>query len=293
MRKETSEYMYNTAAENVEARRLAGLNKLHNPHTLRYLFPLLSGRKKILELGCGSGHLAAELLEKADDLINYIGIDRDPAQVKHTKKALQNHPKAEVIQLDIVTELEKLKSRGPFDLIYCRWLLVHIPTDIRLEIIRKILELLSPTGVFLCDECDNRSVKFKPIDPDVPSIAPYEQATQLWSQISLGLMGLLHNDLELTPEKIKNDFKIASGDKGEVRIEGQYQVIMRGKNEKRLITDGYRSSAAIVSKACGKIFDELIAPFDLCVEDDNIEAEFLTEHVVTYRAEAFMDSPYE
>lgn len=276
------DYMYSSAAEEVEARRLASLNQLHNPHTLRYLSPLLSGRAKILELGCGSGQLAADLLEKAESTAYYLGVDRDPAQVHHSKELLQQYPNAEISQLDLLTELEKLKGKAPFDLIYCRWLLVHLPCTMRLEVIKNILKLLSKNGIFLVDECDNRDVRFKPIGSNSIPIAPYEQATKLWSEISLGLMQLLKNDLELAPEKIKHDFASASEGKGEIKIEGQYQVVLRGRDQKRLITDGYRSSASLVSKACTKAFAELVAPFDACVDDDQIEIEFLTQNVISY-----------
>ena len=281
--KSHTDYMYTTAKEGVEEKRLAGLNVLHNPHTLKFLFPLLSGRKKILEVGCGSGNLAAEVLSVADEKTAYTGIDRDPAQVEHTKKLLKQFPNARVIQLDVVTEFEKLKNEGPFDLIYCRWLLVHLPSSIRREIIKNFLGLLSDVGVFLCDECDNRSVRFKPIQLDSVVSAPYEEATKLWSTISKGLMQLLGNDLEYTPEKIEKDLLTASNGKGEVKIEGQYQVVMRGKDQKRLITDGYRSSSKVVSQVCSKPFEEIISLFDKCVEDESIEIEFLTENVATYR----------
>lgn len=281
----SNSYMYSTAKEDVEEKRLAGLNELHNPYTLKFLFPLLKGRKKILEIGCGSGRLAADVLSVADEKTEFTAVDRDLGQVELAKRSLRLFSNARVMQLDIISDFEKLKKEGPFDLIYCRWLLVHLPSSIRVEIIKKFIELLSDIGVFLCDECDNRSVSFKPIKTDSIVSAPYEEATKLWSVISKGLMQLLGNDLEYTPEKIAKDFTEAAGKEkgGEVKVEGQYQVVMDKKDQKKLLTDGYRSSSKVVVQICDKPFEEIIAPFDKCVADDFVKIEFLTENIVTYR----------
>lgn len=281
--KPSHDYMYATANEEIEETRLAGLNALHNPYTLKFLHPFLSGRRKILEVGCGAGYLAAEVLRIADIGAEYTGVDRDPAQVNLCNKSLNQFSNARVMQLDIVTEFEKLKSEGPFDLIYCRWVLVHLPSSVRINVIRNLLSLLSNNGVFLCDECDNRSVKFKSIRDKDAATALYSKATQLWSTISKGLMKLLGNDLEYAPEKIKMDLLTAGKGRGEVNVEGQYQIVLRQRDQKKLITDGYRSSHKIVSQVCEKPFEEIIAVFDKCIEDESIVVEFLTENVVTYR----------
>ncbi len=277
-------YMYSTAKDELEEKRLAGLNILYNPSTIRFLSPFLTGKKKILELGCGSGTLAAEVLSLADNQVEYLGIDRDPAQVQHSIKALKRFPNSHVVQIDIVNDFETLRKQAPFDLIYCRWLLVHLPSKKRVEVIKNILGLLSKNGVFLCDECDNRNVRFKPIESASVVRAPYQEATRLWSIISKGLMQVLGNDLEYTSEKIQEDFLLASDGIGEVKVEGQYHVILRGKSEKKLLTDGYRSSSELVSQVCNKPFEEIIEAFDKCVENESIEIEFLTENVVTYRS---------
>lgn len=275
----SNEYMYTTAAEELEARRLQGLNDLHNPHTLKFLQRYLPGRKKILELGCGSGQLAAEVMKHADSNSHFIGIDRDPAQVQHCTNILKNNSsRVEVIKLDIVTELQQLREKGPFDLIYCRWVLVHLSNAIRIEVLRNIFSLLAENGVFLCDECDNRTVECKPIEPN-KTTAPYREANKLWSELSHALMRLLKNDLELTPEKIQAAFLEASNNKGKVCVDGQYQVTFRGKEQKRLLTD---SSKAPLIKIYGQEGESMIAIFDRCAADDNIEINFLTENVVSY-----------
>jgi SAM-dependent methyltransferase len=275
------EYMYTTAAEDVEAKRLAGHNMLHNPHTLQFLKPYIHGRKVILEIGCGSGQLAADVMSLADETAKFVGVDRDLAQIKRSSIALKEFEgRSKLVQLDLLSEFDLLRKMGPFDLIYCRWVLVHFPKDQLVNFLKNIIGLLAEGAVFLCDECDNRSVVFKPNNSG-KTTAPYLEATELWSVLSLALMDDLKNDLELTAEKIIAKLQQAGGDSGNVRVEGQYQVTLRGKEQKKLIADGYRSSAAFF-KSIGKPINEFIGVIDACVDDDSIEVPFLTENVVTF-----------
>lgn len=279
-----NEYMYSSASEEVEAKRLQGLNDIHNPHTLSYLKPYLRSGIKILELGCGSGYLAAEVMDLVDSSIYFVGVDRDIAQINNTQRLLKKHQKnSELLSLDLITELDKLKEKGPFDLIYCRWVLVHLPNEVRENVLRNVIKLLAKNGIFICEECDNRSVEFQPNGEKDPT-APYEQASELWSALSLTLMKMLKNDLEFTPDKISRLLSIASnGNNKNIKIEGQYQLTLKGFHQKRLITDGYRSSASILSKAYGKPIEPIIEIFDQCAKDDGLDAPFLTQNLVSYR----------
>ena len=280
MHESNPKYMYTTAAEKVEAERLIGLNKLHNPHTLQYINKYLP-RRKILELGCGSGLLAADMLTISPES-SYVGIDRDPGQIEWSRINLQKFPNTKIIQMNILDNLLALKSEGPFDLIYCRWVLVHLPKDRLVTILEDIFSMLAPNGVFLCDECDNRQVAFRPIEVR-PSVSPYEQATRDWLDLSKNLMQLFGNDLELSTEKIVEIFSKASHGIGRIGIEGHYQVIFHGYEQKRFITDGYRSAAIPISKASGKnVEHDIIPAAEQCAMDKNIEIAFLQQSVLSY-----------
>ncbi|MDO8955089.1 MAG: methyltransferase domain-containing protein [Gammaproteobacteria bacterium] len=281
MKAKANQYMYSTAAEAVEARRLKGLNKLHNPHSLSYLKPYLSSSKSILEFGCGSGYLAADVLSYVNDDTHFIGIDRDPGQVALSAKAVASFSNAKILQLDVLTEFDRIKQLGPFDLIYCRWVLVHLPNP--MQFVQKMLGLLSDKGVFVCEECDNRTVEYRPIVTNQLTPTYAKEATKIWSEISKALMAKLNIDLELTSEKMVKLFSQASNGKGDIKVEGQYQIIFHGSEEKRLINDGYHSMAATIHKAYGKALADFMAPFEASMNDDNIEAAFLTENVVSYR----------
>ena len=273
-------YMYTTAAEKVEADRLIGLNKLHNTHTLGYIKKYLP-KGKILELGCGSGLLAADMLTISPESY-YVGIDRDLGQIEWSKMNLKKFPNTKIIQMDILDNLLALKKEGPFDLIYCRWVLVHLSKDRLVGILEDIFSMLSPNGIFLCDECDNRQVAFRPIEGR-PSASHYEKATQDWLALSKNLMQLFGNDLELSSEKIVDILSKASHGIGRIRVEGHYQVIFHGYEQKRFITDGYRSAATPIYKASGtNVEQDIIPASEQCAKDENIEVAFLQQSVVSY-----------
>ena len=110
-----NEYMYAAGGEDIEAKRLAGHNTLHNPHTLRFLKPYIHGRKSILEIGCGSGQLAADVMSFADESAIFLGVDRDPAQIKRSSILLEKfESRAQLMQIDLLTELDQLKKKGTF-----------------------------------------------------------------------------------------------------------------------------------------------------------------------------------
>lgn len=277
-----SVYMYASATEGIEAKRLDELNKLHNPHTLKFIQRHLSDKKSLLELGCGSGQLASEIIKLADTSTQFLGIDSDPAQVKRSQKLLlQFEHRVKIIQLNIMTELDQLAKLGPFDLIYCRWVLVHLPKDKLVNVLKKIMNLLTNNGIFICEECDNRTVEFKPAANRIPK-ASYQKATKIWLKLSQFLMANLKNDLELTSDKLKNLLFSAGNGKGEIRIESQYQVILQGMKQKKLIPDGYRSSKDFFT-SINKPIEQFIGIFDACVADDAIEVPFLTQKVVSYQ----------
>ncbi len=275
-------YMYTTAAKEVEANRLKGLNALHNPHTSSYIKRYLP-RQKILELGCGSGLLAVDVLANCPPTTTYLGVDKDPGQVAWSQKNLHSFPKAEILQLDFLENFSLLKSKGPFDLIYCRWVLVHLPKEKLVTVLKNIIDLLAPGGIFLCDECDNREVKFQPKNGRF-SNSQYQKATEDWLSLSQSLMKTLGNDLELTSQKIADLLSEATQGRGEIKIEGQYQVNFETYDHKRFITDGYRSAAEFIKKASGKDVEiDIIPTSDQCAKDDNIEVKFLQESVISYK----------
>lgn len=275
----TNTYMYGPASLDVEKNRLYRLNELYNPKTMYFLTPYISGSTKILEVGCGTGLLATEVLKLADAETSLVAVDRDPYQIETTKKNLSAYINQSTIMLDLTDRIDSLKNTGPFDLIYCRWFLVHFPEPTRVHILQKLFTVLSPTGTFICDECDNSSVKYVSTGS---STSDCGLATQRWHQISSELMKKYGTDYQLTPDKLTDQMLKASDGVGKVELLGNYQLTFKSERDKSLISDGFRSSETFLFESMGQSIEELIAPFDDCARDEHVEAQFLRQYVVSF-----------
>jgi SAM-dependent methyltransferase len=93
-------------------------NGLQGPEGLRRF---LSGRRRILDAGCGSGRITALLRRYSDPVVTEIvGIDLVAADV--ARKNLAGAANVKFEQRDLLTDLSGL---GVFDLIYCQEVLHH------------------------------------------------------------------------------------------------------------------------------------------------------------------------
>lgn len=93
---------------------------------------------KLLELGCGLGHLLGLL----QDDFQCVGIDLIDYSVEQTKI---NAPKAEAYQMD-VGEINQFEA-GTFSAVVALHLVEHLPDPV--ETIRQVNRLLKPGGVWL------------------------------------------------------------------------------------------------------------------------------------------------
>lgn len=79
---------------------------------------------RVLEVGCGDGHLLAELSRWVGPSGWVVGIDRDPAAVLQSRRALGGRPQAGVIEGD----LYRTRLGGPWDLVLARGVMAELPT---------------------------------------------------------------------------------------------------------------------------------------------------------------------
>lgn len=70
------------------------------------------GDERVLDVGCGTGMLAGELLE-AHPGAHVVAVDTDPGMVKQAQETLQPYERAQVLQADVM----RLPRLGPFDLV--------------------------------------------------------------------------------------------------------------------------------------------------------------------------------
>jgi len=105
-----------------------------------------SSSPRILDYGCGVGRLAREVVMQHPSAI-VVGIDESPVQQQHARDYVDSSR----FTASFPHELE-----GSFDLVYCIYVLQHVPAiDLRGAIAR-IHHRLNPDGVFIYCSCDTR-----------------------------------------------------------------------------------------------------------------------------------------
>lgn len=270
-----------------EQRRLDALNNSHNPETLRFLQPLIPGKKRILEIGCGQGQLAKSVAAKMDSDAKLVAIDKDLHQVSASGTTLSKTDRVEVTQVDIMNTTA-LAELGKFDLIYCRWVICHIPSERRIPVIAALLQMLNIGGVFLMDECDNSTVKFySKTSTAVPDHA--EQATSLFTQVYDAIGSKRGIDLKMKADEsrvlVENASRAAKLE-GTAKHEGSYCIQLDTVEKKRMVTDGKRSCSSAIFDATGKKPEEVIGIYEQVEKDDDIVGDFLTENITTFTRSA-------
>ncbi|HUF98537.1 MAG TPA: methyltransferase domain-containing protein [Ilumatobacter sp.] len=128
-----------------QRRRLAGIEALFDPTTLRHLASLgLGPGWNCLELGGGGGSVARWMAEHVGQSGSVLATDLDTRFLDEI-----DLPNVEVLAHDIQTEpLDR-----NFDLIHARLVLEHLPE--RVEVLAKLIEALVPGGWLLIEVGDN------------------------------------------------------------------------------------------------------------------------------------------
>jgi len=98
----------------------------------------VSSAERVLDFGCGDGD-AAPLLRDLLGAREVAGVDVSPAMVA---RAAERHPWARF------APLESLANLGKFDVVYSNGVFHHIALADRLEAARRVLDALTPAGVF-------------------------------------------------------------------------------------------------------------------------------------------------
>jgi SAM-dependent methyltransferase len=141
------------------AYRLRILHGLYGPGTRRVLLESgLRGGMRVADLGCGVGMVTALLAELVGPEGHVVGIDSSAAQLAQALERLEaagsNASFVEASATD--TGLPP----GSFDLVYCRFLLLHLPEPERA--LREMRALLKPGGILVCEDGDLTSSGSEP-----------------------------------------------------------------------------------------------------------------------------------
>lgn len=160
---------------------------------------------KILDIGCGNGHIFELLKNKK---INYLGIDGSKTLILQARK---NYPQTE---FKIADALNLKFPKNNFDLIFSFAFLHHIPSEkLRKTILKNIYNFLKPKGYFVCT-CWNSFAgrkmkyieKFNALNLSGKSKLDFNDALVPWKNSKGEILSEIYYH-RFTKEEIKNLFK--------------------------------------------------------------------------------------
>jgi SAM-dependent methyltransferase len=143
-----------------EQDRLIRQGEFLAPWTLRHLD--LSGRKEVLEVGCGVGAQLRVLLQRHPDS-HTTGVDLSPLQLDRARGLLAEPIKAGRVELVEASAYALPFPDDHFDACCVFWLLEHLHDH--LGVLREILRVLKPGGVLYCTEVFNAGLYASPAQP--------------------------------------------------------------------------------------------------------------------------------
>jgi SAM-dependent methyltransferase len=140
--------------------RLRAQSQVWESATRRLLdrIPLATGAR-CLDVGCGPGETMRLMAERVGSAGHVTGVDVDGAIGSKALTMLRDagHGQCEFRQADVtVDELPP----GPFDLVYARLLLYHLPD--RVAVLRRLWDAVAPGGHLLVQDYDLRAVGVLP-----------------------------------------------------------------------------------------------------------------------------------
>lgn len=99
---------------------------------------------RILDLGCGNGHLLALLLAHCPDASG-VGLDFSATMLKEADKRFADYPNVELVEHNLEKPLPKL---GQFDVVASSFAIHHCEDSRKRQLYQEIWNLLEPAGVF-------------------------------------------------------------------------------------------------------------------------------------------------
>ena len=100
--------------------------------------------KRILDLGCGNGHLLALLLAHCDKATG-VGLDFSPTMLREAEARFAGEPRVKLVMHDLDASLPNL---GTFDVIASSFAIHHCIDERKRDIYREVWNLLEPGGMF-------------------------------------------------------------------------------------------------------------------------------------------------
>jgi SAM-dependent methyltransferase len=142
---------YALATGEAAGHRLRILHDLYGPGTRRVLLEAGVRRgMRVGDLGCGVGMVTDLLAELVGSGGQVVGVDSSGAQLAQARRRL--NAGGPMIRFVEASATDTGLPPGSFDLVYCRFLLIHLPEP---ELaLREMFNLLKPGGILVCEDGD-------------------------------------------------------------------------------------------------------------------------------------------
>ena len=150
---------YVLATGNAAANRLRILHNVYGPGARELL--LRAGIQRgmsVVDLGCGVGMTTQLLAELVGPTGEVIGVDYSPAQVEQARAQLPSE--LSNVRFVEASALDTGLRREVFDLVYCRFLLIHLQDPE--SALREMHGLLKPEGIMAIEDGDLTSASSEP-----------------------------------------------------------------------------------------------------------------------------------
>jgi ubiquinone/menaquinone biosynthesis C-methylase UbiE len=150
-------YIYQVG--DTDSERLGILNDVYNPGSQQTLAGIIKDKdaKLVLDIGCGQGIMTcwiAQQLKSCGGIVCGIDISNEQLDIAKRRAGEQKLDNIMFIQssvFDIKNISAALASRKP-DVIYCRWLLMHLAKEEIPKVMSGLYSLLAPGGVIVNEE---------------------------------------------------------------------------------------------------------------------------------------------
>jgi SAM-dependent methyltransferase len=151
---------YSLATGEAAVRRLTALHRVYFPAGRRVL--LQAGLKpgmKVADLGCGVGVTTRSLAEMVGSAGSVTGVDMSAAQLEQGRSLCKS---AGITNANFVqaSAISTGLPRASFDLVYCRFLLLHLVDPA--AGLREMYDLLKPGGILVVEDGDLTSAGSTP-----------------------------------------------------------------------------------------------------------------------------------
>ncbi len=134
--------------------RLGILNNVYNPFTQNALLELnIKNKKCIVDIACGQGELTCWMAEQIQPDGMVIGIDISDEQLALAQQLAQQKNIKNILFLKkSIFDLNSNDLPMCPDLIYCRWLLIHLENNKIKQAMKILYNLLSAGGMMVHEE---------------------------------------------------------------------------------------------------------------------------------------------